>query len=185
MNRKECLDAAAAAVLQNRQKTYGSPEDNFRAIGIVWEQILGVKVTPAQVAMCMAGLKLMRLRESPDHADSWVDLAGYAACGSEVASAKAAPLETKEEPKEEALPLPRAAKPTKCRAVQYGDRTGCIPCGLEWDTNDPEAPGCMWKLEPPQQKGFDPNAGTVCTHCGWTDGYHHVGCLATAKPGIT
>lgn len=182
MNRKECLDAAAAAVLENRQKTYGSPEDNFRAIGIVWEQILGAKVTPAQVAMCMAALKLMRLRETPDHADSWVDLAGYAACGAEAAASTPPPLETKEEVKARVL-LPRTAGLTTCKAVQHGDRTACKPCGLEWDTNDPDPPGCMWKLEKPNQKGFDPNAGTVCTHCGWLDGRHHVGCLATAKPG--
>jgi hypothetical protein len=34
--------------------------------------------------MC-ADLKLARLENQPDHMDSWVDLAGYAACGAEIA----------------------------------------------------------------------------------------------------
>jgi hypothetical protein len=33
--------------------------------------------------MMMAGVKLARLSATPDHQDSWVDLAGYAATGSE------------------------------------------------------------------------------------------------------
>jgi hypothetical protein len=31
-------------------------------------------------------LKIARLRANPTHRDSWVDLAGYAACGYEVAA---------------------------------------------------------------------------------------------------
>ena len=33
--------------------------------------------------MAMAAVKLARLVETPDHQDSWIDLAGYAAIGSE------------------------------------------------------------------------------------------------------
>jgi len=33
--------------------------------------------------MAMAAIKLARLVETPDHQDSWIDLAGYAAIGSE------------------------------------------------------------------------------------------------------
>jgi hypothetical protein len=29
-----------------------------------------------------------------------------------------------------------------CHARQYGDQTQCGPCGLAWDTNDPEPPQC-------------------------------------------
>lgn len=29
-----------------------------------------------------------------------------------------------------------------CQARQYGDQMICAPCGLIWDTNDPEPPQC-------------------------------------------
>ena len=29
-----------------------------------------------------------------------------------------------------------------CLARQYGDQMSCAACGLAWDTNDPEPPGC-------------------------------------------
>ena len=37
------------------------------------------------VAVMMALLKIARISENPQHMDSWVDLAGYAACGGEIA----------------------------------------------------------------------------------------------------
>jgi len=38
---------------------------------------------PHDVALMMALLKIARLKGNPIHGDSWVDLAGYAACGAE------------------------------------------------------------------------------------------------------
>lgn len=29
-----------------------------------------------------------------------------------------------------------------CRARQYGDTTMCGPCGVQWDTHDPDPPKC-------------------------------------------
>ena len=29
-----------------------------------------------------------------------------------------------------------------CQARQYSDQMMCAPCGLTWDTNDPEPPDC-------------------------------------------
>ena len=46
-------------------------------------------VTPRKVAMMMAGLKLARLAESPDHDDSWRDALGYLALGSSFPEAQA------------------------------------------------------------------------------------------------
>jgi hypothetical protein len=46
--------------------------------------LLGVAVTPAQVALCLIDLKLARLTRDPSHLDSVVDVAGYAAILSEV-----------------------------------------------------------------------------------------------------
>lgn len=84
MNRKEILDRAAECVLQDRNTQYGPPEDTFGEIAGLWSFFLGTEVKAYQVAVMMALMKIARLKYNPTHADSWVDLAGYAACGSEV-----------------------------------------------------------------------------------------------------
>ena len=86
MNRKECLDNAAEAVLKNRQELYGKPEDGFAGIAAIWSVLLGRKIASHEVALCLAALKMVRAMNSPAHGDNWVDMAGYAACGSEVAT---------------------------------------------------------------------------------------------------
>lgn len=89
MKRGEVLKRATAAV-GARHEHYGSPADNFRAIARRWtahlESRYGVSVAldPSSIAIMMADVKLARLEHDPAHADSWVDVAGYAACGGEV-----------------------------------------------------------------------------------------------------
>jgi hypothetical protein len=39
-----------------------------------------VKVTPAQVCLCLIDLKLARLARDPSHLDSLADVVGYAVC---------------------------------------------------------------------------------------------------------
>ena len=90
MNRAEILDAARQAVTVDRAATHGRPEDTFARIGAVWSARLGVEITPAQVCILLADLKTCRAWGNPDHADNWVDLAGYAACGGELATEGAA-----------------------------------------------------------------------------------------------
>ena len=34
-----------------------------------------------------------------------------------------------------------------CKARQYGDQMICAPCGLTWDTNDPEPPECRKNIK--------------------------------------
>jgi len=34
-----------------------------------------------------------------------------------------------------------------CQARQYGDQMMCAPCGLTWDTNDPEPPECRKNIK--------------------------------------
>lgn len=69
----------AARTIAERGRVYGSPLKNHERIAALWSVMLEHPVTPTQVAMCMAGVKLARLMQTPDHADSAVDLAGYAA----------------------------------------------------------------------------------------------------------
>jgi hypothetical protein len=92
MNRYQVLAAAEAAV-KDRDDDYGSPQKNFERIAAIWNVILAEKlgqdydyeISAADVAMMMIGIKLARLIESPDHQDSAVDAAGYAALLQEIA----------------------------------------------------------------------------------------------------
>jgi hypothetical protein len=76
----------AAKVLEERRDDYGDPADQFTAIAARWSITLGQPVTPAQVALCMIDLKLVRLAYDPGHVDSLVDVIGYAALLREVRS---------------------------------------------------------------------------------------------------
>jgi hypothetical protein len=82
--REIMLDEAKAIVTRSRAQQYAPPDQDFTNIAHIWSVLLGVPVNPAQVAMCMVALKLCRLMHAPEHADSWTDVAGYAACGFEV-----------------------------------------------------------------------------------------------------
>lgn len=82
MNRYELLEAAKATVA-DRGEDYGSIWENHERIAVIWTALIGIQIEPEHVAMMMAGVKLARLAATPDHQDSWVDLAGYAATGSE------------------------------------------------------------------------------------------------------
>ena len=89
MNRKQLLAAAEKCVCGQREQDYGTPEDNFRTIANLWAAYLLAKpepidILPADVAAMMALMKIARLSTNLKHEDSWVDLAGYAACGAEI-----------------------------------------------------------------------------------------------------
>ena len=90
MTRKECLDAAAACVLKDRSNEYGEPEDSFDLIADLWTAYTGHVFVGSEVTAMMALLKLARLKRNARHLDSAVDLAGYAACFAECASAEMA-----------------------------------------------------------------------------------------------
>jgi hypothetical protein len=71
-------------VVTRRRREYGEPVELFEHIARRWSLTLGTKVSPAQVALCLIDLKLARLARDPQHLDSQVDIAGYAACLREV-----------------------------------------------------------------------------------------------------
>ena len=94
VGRGDILDKAQACVCQDRNREYGEPEDGFKLIAALWEPVIrancvapgvDVAVCPETVAMLMALLKIARAAQNPEHLDNWVDLAGYAACGGEIA----------------------------------------------------------------------------------------------------
>jgi Domain of unknown function (DUF6378) len=79
----DLLDTAKAQVTGQRQQDYGSPEDNFGRIAALWNVYLNGKtvISPHDVSALMILLKVARLMATPEHKNSWVDIAGYAACG--------------------------------------------------------------------------------------------------------
>ena len=99
MTREEILKAAVKCVCGEREQDYGTPENNFETIGHFWSVYLRTahpnlnmalnEITPKDGAMMMSLLKVARIAtgESPD---SFIDLAGYAACGGEIVTTKTA-----------------------------------------------------------------------------------------------
>lgn len=85
--RQRVLREAEKCVCGHREQDYGTPEDSFQKIGTFWTYYLNyaVKIDAEDVAAMMALLKIARISENPQNMDSWVDLAGYAACGGEIA----------------------------------------------------------------------------------------------------
>lgn len=92
MTRKEILETAESIVNGEREEQYGTPENNFRTIGKLWEAYLGaqymgrIEFEPHDVAAMLALLKIARIAGGQAKDDNWVDLAGYAACGGELQS---------------------------------------------------------------------------------------------------
>lgn len=84
-DRKSVLDAAAQAVLADRNNTHGAPENTFGMTADLWSTYLGIEVSAHDVAVLNLLQKVSRIQHNSQHTDSWVDIAGYAACGSELA----------------------------------------------------------------------------------------------------
>lgn len=88
MKKAEVLYAAVKAV-GDRGLNYGTPEDNFNRIARLWNAHLDNRshrseLDASDVAMMMALMKIARLENDETHLDSWIDLAGYAACGGDL-----------------------------------------------------------------------------------------------------
>ena len=81
----EAMLLEAAKVVEQRRQAYGDAAPLMAAVAARWSITLGQPVTPAQVVLCLIDLKLARLGHDPAHADSILDVAGYAAVLQEVA----------------------------------------------------------------------------------------------------
>lgn len=91
--RKSILEAAEKCVCEGEEQ-YGPAENNFTLIAALWEIYINAKcvsrsarvdISPDDVAMLMALLKIARTVTGTPKADNYVDLAGYAACAGEIA----------------------------------------------------------------------------------------------------
>lgn len=91
ITREYILREAARIVCRERNEQYGEPEDSFRAIAELWETYVregcvstgaDVCIKEADVAMMMVLLKVARTFRGTK-ADTYIDIAGYAACAAE------------------------------------------------------------------------------------------------------
>lgn len=85
MTRQDYLSAAADCVCKSREEQYGSPEDSFGTIAGLWSIYLGREISPENVAIMMALLKIARIAGGRFKTDSYIDAIGYMACAGEIA----------------------------------------------------------------------------------------------------
>lgn len=88
ISRGHTLLDAYKVINGERQDQYGSPEDNFRLIAQLWNAAFNDKLvagfTAHDVAIAMSLLKIARIQTGAGKADSYVDLAGYAALAADI-----------------------------------------------------------------------------------------------------
>lgn len=85
ITRADILDGAKKCVCEDRESQYGSPEDSFKLIAELWTVYLDYRLSPVDVAIMMALLKLARIASGRFKADSYIDACGYIACAGEIA----------------------------------------------------------------------------------------------------
>lgn len=88
MTRSDILDRAKECVCGQREQDYGKPEDNFATIAELWSAYKDTDFTAEDVTMMMVLMKVARIKTGTATEDSFVDIAGYAACGGEISSMK-------------------------------------------------------------------------------------------------
>jgi hypothetical protein len=73
----------AASLIKERGKTYDSPgggiEESFTRAAAIASLWLDTPITPRDVALILASVKMARIASSPSHEDSFVDLCNYVA----------------------------------------------------------------------------------------------------------
>ena len=77
MTKTEKLLADVVDMVHTRGTVYGHPYTNHKRISELWSAYLDHPITPSQVALCMALVKVSRLSESPNHKDSVIDSIAY------------------------------------------------------------------------------------------------------------
>ena len=84
--REQTLDEAKKCVMGDREQDYGTPKSNFATIAKLWTDYLDKDISAQQVADMMILMKISRIKNGGGTGDSYVDIAGYAACGNEILS---------------------------------------------------------------------------------------------------
>lgn len=84
------LDEARKTINGDRQDAYGNPEDSFSRIAELWTAYLDKYVSPQDVAIMMALLKIARQKAGKGKRDNFVDMCGYAALAADMAEGEQA-----------------------------------------------------------------------------------------------
>jgi hypothetical protein len=83
MSETTILKEAHTIIYGDREKTYGHPAKNLRAIATMWDVYINNKqspeITAKDVAAMMMLVKVARFANDPTHRDNLVDICGYAA----------------------------------------------------------------------------------------------------------
>jgi hypothetical protein len=75
------FNAAVERVTDERGETYGHPKHDFDRAARLKAVVAACPDPLVRHALEMICVKMARLIQSPDHLDSWIDIAGYARCG--------------------------------------------------------------------------------------------------------
>ena len=84
----DVLEEAKDLIYGQRSDDYGDAQSNFQRMADLVNPIIKKadgNLTATDMALVMIQVKIARLQESPDHEDSWIDIAGYAALGAQIA----------------------------------------------------------------------------------------------------
>jgi len=75
----EMLRKAADRISGPRQRDYGDFKENCELAAHLVPTTKGITLPPVAIGMVMQALKRVRLRNSPTHQDTMIDLIGYTA----------------------------------------------------------------------------------------------------------
>jgi len=87
VNRIDILQQADDLINNDRARQHGDVKKTFADIAARWSSLTETPLEPADVALMLIELKVVRAAHNPKHADNWRDIIGYAALGAEVAGA--------------------------------------------------------------------------------------------------
>ena len=88
MDKVKALEQAINLVSSDRQKTHGTALENHNNIALSWSVYLNKMITPHDVAIMMALLKIARTKTGSFNADDYTDGAAYLAIAGELREEK-------------------------------------------------------------------------------------------------
>ena len=74
----EHFDQEILDLTQRRGEIYGPPSEDFRRAAAIKTVVAECPDPQLRHVLEMIGVKMARLVHTPEHLDSWVDIAGYA-----------------------------------------------------------------------------------------------------------
>ena len=69
--------ANVSDVVRQRGWVYGHPADDFRRVSQIEQVLMECQDPELRHVLLMIAVKMARLVQTPEHRDSWIDIAGY------------------------------------------------------------------------------------------------------------